>query len=112
MIPGLVCPRRRDARSSLQLQRCCSRLRHTKVCSRRGKLALGKLAKEFQLPTQKDHFHHHFLVNGDIAKTLTYVGPLPEYRFFEPKRTSRADYDEMFELYRNGDWNYLKVSEQ
>ena len=53
-----------------------------------------------------------FLVNGDIAKTLTYVGPLPEYRFFEPKRTSRADYDEMFELYRNGDWNYLKVSEQ
>jgi len=32
LLPGLP---KEDARSSLQLQRCCSRLRHTKVCSRR-----------------------------------------------------------------------------
>ena len=32
--------------------------------------ALGKLAKDFQVPTQKDHFPHYCLLNGDIAKTL------------------------------------------
>ena len=66
--------------------------------------ALGKLAIEFQVPTRKDHFPHYFLVNGEISKTLAYVGPLPEYRFFEPKRTSQADYHEMLELYRNSNW--------
>jgi hypothetical protein len=36
--------------------------------------ALGKLAKDFQVPTQKDHFPHYFLLDGDIPKTLAYVG--------------------------------------
>lgn len=37
--------------------------------------ALGKLAKDFQVPTKKGHFPHSFLLDGDIAKTLVYVGP-------------------------------------
>jgi len=32
--------------------------------------ALGKLAKDFQVPTQKDHFPHYFLIEGDVSKTL------------------------------------------
>jgi hypothetical protein len=37
--------------------------------------ALGKLAKDFQVPTQKGLFPHYFLIEGNIAKTLGYVGP-------------------------------------
>jgi len=74
--------------------------------------ALGKLAKEFQVPTQKDHFPHYFLLDGDIAKTLNYEGPLPGYECFEPKRTSQADYDEMLEQFKEKPWSFLKVSEQ
>jgi hypothetical protein len=74
--------------------------------------ALGKLAKDFQVPTQKDHFPHYFLLDGDIAKTLNYVGPLPAYKFFEPKRTTPADYNEMIEQFKDNSWNYLDVSKK
>lgn len=57
--------------------------------------ALAKLAKEFKVETQKYHFPHYFLLDGEIDKTLNYVGTLPEYQFFEPKRTTPADYAEM-----------------
>ena len=73
--------------------------------------ALGKLAKDFQVPTQKDHFPHYFLINGDIAKTLDYVAPLPEYKYFEPKRTSLANYAKMVEQFKDG-WSFLKVSQE
>nr|YP_008474718.1 truncated DNA polymerase [Glomus cerebriforme]AGJ98100.1 truncated DNA polymerase [Glomus cerebriforme] len=72
---------------------------------------LGKLAKEFQVPTQKDHFPHYFLLDGDISQTLTYSGPIPAYEYFEPKRTSKEDYEEMVEQFKGG-WNYLEVSRE
>jgi hypothetical protein len=73
---------------------------------------LAKLAKDFQVETQKDHFPHYFLVEADVAKTLSYVGPLPEYDYFEPKRTSQADYADILEQFKDKDWSFLKVSEQ
>jgi hypothetical protein len=27
---------------------------------------------------------HYFLLNGNIVDTITYVGPLPAYEFFDP----------------------------
>lgn len=72
--------------------------------------ALGKLAKDFQVSTQKDHFPHYFLLNRDIAQTLAYVGDLPTYNFFEPKRTSPTDYIDMLEQYKDKEWSFLEVS--
>jgi len=72
--------------------------------------ALGKLAKDFQEPTQKSHFPHYFFLNGDVAQTLSYTGPLPAYEFFEPKRTSRDDYADMVQEFKGKDWNYLDIS--
>lgn len=74
--------------------------------------ALAKLAKDFRVPTQKDHFPHYFLVEGDVGKTLNYVGTLPEYPYFEPKRTSKADYDEMLEVFKTKPWSFLEVSRE
>jgi len=31
--------------------------------------SLARLAKDYQVETQKDHFPHYFLVEGDVAKT-------------------------------------------
>lgn len=64
------------------------------------------------METQKDHFPHYFLVEGNVAKTLNYVGPLPDYEYFEPKRTSQADYADILEQYKDKEWSFLKVSEQ
>lgn len=72
--------------------------------------ALGRLAKDFQVATQKDHFPHYFLLNEDVAQTLSYIGPLPDYEFFEPKRTSRDDYADMVKEFKGKDWNYLDIS--
>ena len=72
--------------------------------------ALAKLAKEFKVETQKDHFPHYFLLDGEIDKTLNYVGTLPEYQFFEPKRTTPADYAEMIKEFQGKNWSFLKVS--
>jgi len=71
--------------------------------------ALGKLAKDFQVETQKDHFPHYFFLDS-LKDTLSYEGQLPEYKFFEPKRTSKADYDVMVEEFKNKPWSFFKVS--
>jgi len=73
-------------------------------------LALGKLAKEFKVETQKDHFPHYFLLYSKIDKSLDYEGTLPEYPFFEPKRTTPAEYDEMKKEFQEKDWSFLEVS--
>jgi hypothetical protein len=52
--------------------------------------ALGKLAKDWKVETQKDHFPHYFFLN-DLKTTLNYKGKIPEYQFFESKRTSLAE---------------------
>lgn len=71
--------------------------------------ALGKLAKDWKVATEKDHFPHYFWLN-DIKSTLTYVGALPPYETFEPKRTSKKDYEEMVLEFQNKLWSYLEVS--
>jgi hypothetical protein len=71
--------------------------------------ALGKLAKDFKVETQKDHFPHYFFLDS-LKDTLSYEGQLPEYKFFEPKRTSKADYDAMVEEFQNKTWSFLEVS--
>lgn len=71
--------------------------------------SLAKLAKDWKVETQKDHFPHYFYL-GDIATTLAYVGNIPEYEFFEPKRTSLADYDAMVQEFATKPWSFLEVS--
>jgi len=34
---------------------------------------LARLAKDWKVETQKDHFPHYFLLDGDISQTLAYV---------------------------------------
>lgn len=73
--------------------------------------ALGKLAKDWKVATQKDHFPHYFW-NGSIQASLKYVGCLPSYSCFEPKRTSKVDYDLLQQEYSSTSWSFLRVSEQ
>jgi hypothetical protein len=70
--------------------------------------SLGKLAKDFKVETQKDHFPHYFNpleLEGD----LDWTGPLPAYEYFEPKRTSPDEYKELESLYPDN-WNFIEVS--
>nr|AHJ10972.1 plasmid related DNA polymerase [Rhizophagus sp. DAOM 213198] len=71
--------------------------------------ALGKLAKDWKVETQKDHFPHYFWLN-DIRSTLTYVGSIPPYETFEPKRTSKKDYEEMVRDFNSKAWSFIEVS--
>lgn len=73
--------------------------------------SLARLAKDWHVETQKDHFPHYFW-DGSIQATLKYVGVLPPYETFEPKRTSIIDYQELMEQFKNREWNFLKVSRQ
>jgi hypothetical protein len=72
--------------------------------------SLSKLAKDWKVPTLKDHFPHYFLLNNSIKETLLYIGNIPEYKCFEPKRTSKKDYEEMQELFKIQQWSFLAVS--
>jgi hypothetical protein len=72
--------------------------------------ALSRLAKDWGAETQKDHFPHYFW-NHCIEHTLKYVGEIPNYKCFEPKRTNQKDYEEMKKLFKNG-WNFLEVSKK
>lgn len=72
--------------------------------------SLSKLAKDWKVPTLKDHFPHYFLLNNSIKETLLYIGNIPEYKYFEPKRTSKKDYEEMQELFKNKKWSFIEVS--
>ena len=73
--------------------------------------ALGKLAKDWKVETQKDHFPHYFFL-GDLKTTFNYIGGMPEYPFFEPKRTTPIDYDEMVKECSNTSWSFLEISKR
>nr|YP_009228180.1 plasmid related DNA polymerase [Rhizophagus fasciculatus]AJK91311.1 plasmid related DNA polymerase [Rhizophagus fasciculatus] len=73
--------------------------------------ALAKLAKDWKVETQKEHFPHYFW-KGDLRSTILYQGSIPTYKFFEPKRTSQKDYEEMVLEFKEKIWSYLAVSEQ
>ena len=62
--------------------------------------ALGKLAKDFKVETQKDHFPHYFNPL-ELHGRLDWTGPLPAYKYFEPKRTSPTDYEEMIKEFKD-----------
>ncbi|PKB96384.1 DNA polymerase B 2 [Rhizophagus irregularis] len=71
--------------------------------------ALAKLAKDWGAETQKDHFPHYFWKDC-VENTLRYIGPIPAYSYFEPKRTSPKDYKEMVKIFENRYWSFLEVS--
>lgn len=73
--------------------------------------SLAKLAKDYKVPTQKEHFPHYFFLNN-IQETLSYVGEIPSYRCFESKRTSEVEYKEMEQEYTNKQWSFMEVSRQ
>lgn len=70
---------------------------------------LAKLAKDWKVETQKDHFPHYFFLNS-IQYTLNYKGSIPPYNCFEPKRTREADYDDMVQEFSNKVWSFLDLS--
>lgn len=57
--------------------------------------ALGKLAKDFMVETQKDHFPHYFNPE-ELYGNLNWEGCFPDYSYFEPKRTTQDDYVTIF----------------
>jgi hypothetical protein len=59
--------------------------------------SLSRLARDWKVNTMKSHFPHYFLLNNSIENTLNYKGSIPAYNFFESKRTSEAEYQEMLE---------------
>jgi hypothetical protein len=71
--------------------------------------SLAKLAKDWGAEVQKDHFPHYFW-RDCLELTLSYVGPIPAYEYFEPKRTSLKDYAEMQKLFEGRGWSFLEVS--
>jgi len=71
--------------------------------------SLAKLAKDWKVETQKDHFPHYFNPLELYGK-LDWVGVLPDYLYFEPKRTSQADYADMVNEFKNRPWSFLEVS--
>jgi hypothetical protein len=70
--------------------------------------ALAKLASDFKVEQQKEHFPHYFLLES-LKETMEYVGHLPPYEFFEPKRTSKADWEEMAANVGNT-WSLMEVA--
>jgi hypothetical protein len=69
---------------------------------------VAKLAKDFKVETQKEHFPHYFDPIKETGK-LDYKGKIPEYRYFEPKRTSMKDWEEMKAQF--GDqWDFKEVA--
>ena len=62
--------------------------------------SLGKLAKDLKVETQKDHFPHYFNPI-ELHGTLDWSGPLPKYNFFESKRTSIIEYNELVKVFKN-----------
>lgn len=73
--------------------------------------ALSRLAKDWKVETQKEHFPHYLWI-GDIESTINYIGSLPLYKCFEPKRTSLKDYEEMVKSFNGKPWSFLGVSKQ
>ena len=71
--------------------------------------ALGKLAKDWKVETQKDHFPHYFYKNN-LQTTINYSGVIPPYECFEPKRTNNLDYQAMIQEFINQPWSFLEVS--
>jgi hypothetical protein len=69
--------------------------------------ALGSLAKSFQVECLKGHSPHYFNPMEHGYPDLNYVGPVPEYKYFEPKRTSLAEYKEIVAAYPNNDWDWM-----
>ena len=61
--------------------------------------ALAKLAKDFKVETQKDHFPHYFNPL-ELHGELDWSGDIPEYKYFEPKRTSPEEYREMVQQFK------------
>ncbi len=70
--------------------------------------SLAKLAKDWKVETQKEHFPHYFFLDN-IESTLNYEGGMPAYLYFEPKRTTQAEYDEMVLEFKNKPWNFLEA---
>jgi hypothetical protein len=70
--------------------------------------ALGRLAKDFNVMTLKEHFPHYFAL-PEFAE-LNYEGAVPAYEYFEPKRTSHKEWLELQAQFPNNDWNYMKES--
>lgn len=71
--------------------------------------SLAKLAKDWKVESQKEHFPHYFNPL-ELYGNLNWKGALPSYEYFEPKRTSFSDYEEMQLEFKNKPWSFLEVS--
>ncbi len=64
------------------------------------RMKLEIIAKDFKLEVLKDHFPHYFNPE-EIYGYLEYKGPLPPYKYYEPKRTSYEEWLELKEEYKD-----------
>nr|YP_009690340.1 DNA polymerase family B [Fomitiporia mediterranea]QEG57120.1 DNA polymerase family B [Fomitiporia mediterranea] len=63
--------------------------------------SLSKLAKSFDVKQQKDIFPYNF----PNKNNLNYVGEVPGYNFFDPKKVSIEDYNKYVESFKGSKWN-------
>ena len=72
--------------------------------------SLGKLAKDFKVEAQMNPFPHYFNPL-ELKGELDWTGGLPAYEYFEPKRTSPNEYQEMVQEFKGKELNFLEVSQ-
>jgi len=72
--------------------------------------SLGSLAKSFQVECLKGHSPHYFNPMEHGYPNLDYIGPVPAYQYFEPKRTSLAEYQQITEYCVGGSTNFSKLA--
>ena len=68
---------------------------------------LGHLAKSFKVDCLKGHSPHYFNPMEQGYPNLDYVGAVPDYQYFEPKRTSYSEWQELVVQYPEGNWSWL-----
>jgi hypothetical protein len=70
-------------------------------------MSLAKLAKSFNVETKKGHFPHYFNPLEHGLDNLNYIGPIPEYKYFEAQRTNQLEYAELKAKYQDN-WSFVQ----
>ncbi|RIB00114.1 hypothetical protein C2G38_2235600 [Gigaspora rosea] len=70
-------------------------------------MSLAKLTKSFEVETIKGHFPHYFNPLEHGLDNLNYIGPIPEYKYFEAQRTNQVEYAELKAKYQDN-WSFVQ----
>jgi len=73
-------------------------------------VGLAKLSHSYNVETKKTHFPHYFDPRQFTTDgSMNYVGSLPGYEYFEPKRTTISDYNDLVKEQNGKEWSYIET---